>query len=221
MKNVKWIDGELYEGVEEKAFPSLEKLSVENLLKLERMLRDEGVEMLPRLSQLTIYGVFNFKVPHLPCVEELDARRIVAATSFIEGVGDNMVCLKTLRFSLIKGLKVLLDQLRRLGSLEYLHIGFWYDLEHFPKHVSEGFTSLRSLSISNCENLKSLPEGVLHLTCLRCLSISNCPQLVALPSNMSKLTSLRTVYIDDCCTLPFGLQFVPFIARLAGRYDYC
>ncbi|WVZ09431.1 hypothetical protein V8G54_013961 [Vigna mungo] len=190
MKNVKWIDGESYEGVEEKAFPSLEKLSVENLPKLERMLRDEGVEMVPHLSQLKIDGVFNFKVPHLPCVEELHATRIVAATSFIEGVGDNMVSLKTLSVRLIKGLKVLPDQLRRLGALKDLRIGFWYDLEHFPEHVSEGLTSLRSLSISNC------------------------PKLVALPSNMSKLTSLRTVSIYDCSTLPYGLQFVPSLRTL-------
>ncbi|XP_052725250.1 putative disease resistance protein RGA4 isoform X2 [Vigna angularis] len=217
MKNVKWIDGESYEGVEEKAFPSL---SVENLPKLERMLRDEGVEMVPHLSQLTIDGVFNFKVPHLPCVEELHARRVVAATSFIEGVGDNMVCLKTLGVSLIKGVKVLPDQLRRLGALEYLHIGFWYDLEHFPEHVSEGLTSLRSLSISNW-NLKSLPEGVRHLTCLRRLSIRNCPELVALPSNISKLTSLLDVSIDYCPTLPYGLQRVPSLRTLDIIFCKC
>ena len=47
MKNVKWIDGESYEAVEEKAFPSLEELRVENLPNLERLLRDEGIEMVP------------------------------------------------------------------------------------------------------------------------------------------------------------------------------
>ncbi|KAL9328436.1 hypothetical protein ACSQ67_003439 [Phaseolus vulgaris] len=214
MKNVKWIDGESYDGVEEKAFSSLEELSVEDLPNLERLLMDEGIEMVPRLSQLRISDVMNLKVPHLPCLEKLDASRIHAAASFIEGVGENMGCLKTLDISLIKGVMVLPYQLRKLGAIEYLRIGFWYNLEYFSEHVLEVLSSLKSLSISYCEKLKSLSEGVRHLTCLGRLSIHNCPELVTLPSNISQLTSLRTVSIDECSTLPNGLQHVPSLQTL-------
>jgi len=214
MKNVKWIDGESYDGVEEKAFSSLEELSVEDLPNLERLLMDEGIEMVPRLSQLRISDVMNLKVPHLPCLEKLDASRIHAAASFIEGVGENMGCLKTLDISLIKGVMVLPYQLRKLGAIEYLRIGFWYNLEYFSEHVLEGLSSLKSLTISYCEKLKSLSEGVRHLTCLGRLSIHNCPELVTLPSNISQLTSLRTVSIDECSTLPNGLQHVPSLKTL-------
>ncbi|QCD90886.1 hypothetical protein DEO72_LG4g1847 [Vigna unguiculata] len=120
MRNVKWIDGETYDGVEEKAFPSLEKLSVENLPKLERLLRDEGVEMLPRLSQLTIFGVSNLKFPRLPYVEILLARSIDEVT--MEGVVGNMTCLKTLDIQIINGAVVLLDQLSGLDALQDLRI---------------------------------------------------------------------------------------------------
>ncbi|QCD90888.1 disease resistance protein RPM1 [Vigna unguiculata] len=127
MKNVKCIDGESYDGGEDKAFPSLEKLNVQNLPNLERLLRDEGVEMLPCLSRLTINGVFNLKIPHLPSAKELDASRIDEAASFIEGVGENMACLKTLKISSIKGVKTLPDQLGMLDALErYLQFDKWF-----------------------------------------------------------------------------------------------
>ncbi|XP_022631418.1 putative disease resistance protein RGA4 [Vigna radiata var. radiata] len=214
MKNVKWIDGETYDGVEEKAFPSLEEVRMDNLPNLERLLKDEGVEMLPRLSQLTIKDVLNFKVPHLPCVEKLEARGIEAGASFIEGVGENMACLETLIIKIIKGVVVLPDEFRRLGALQELYIAEWYDVEYFPEHVLEGLTSLRILTIENCKKLKSLSEGVRHFACLESLRISKCPELVALPSNMSQLSALRVFSIYYCCTLPDGLQRVPSLRLL-------
>ncbi|KAL9328444.1 hypothetical protein ACSQ67_003447 [Phaseolus vulgaris] len=213
MENVKWIDGESY-GMEEKAFPSLEKLTVGNLPKLERMLREEGVEMLPRLSQLTIDGISNLKFPRLPSVEELRATNIEEATSLMEGIVEKMPCLKTLKIEKIKGQVVLPDQLSVLGALQELDIGYWYNLEYFPEHVLEGLTSLQILNIYHCEKLKSLSEGVRHLTCLEILIINHCPELVALPSNISQLTALWSVSIVDCSTLPYGLQSVPSLRTL-------
>ncbi|XP_014519682.1 putative disease resistance protein RGA4 [Vigna radiata var. radiata] len=214
MKNVKWIDGETYDGVEEKAFPSLKELSLYSLPNLERLLKDEGVEMLPRLSRLTIDGVFNFKVPRLPCVEKLSAKRIGEVGSFMEGVVGNLPSLKTLDIYCVKGAVVLPDQLSGLDALQQLHIDVWHDVEYFTEHVLEGLTSLRTLTIQDCKKLKSLSEGVRHLACLESLRISKCPELVALPSNMSQLSALREVSINSCCTLPDGLQRVPSLRVL-------
>ncbi|XP_027913438.1 putative disease resistance protein RGA4 [Vigna unguiculata] len=218
MKNVKCIDGETYDGVEEKAFPSLEELILYNLPNLERMLRDEGVEMLPRLSEITIYGVSNVKFPRLPTVEKLRANMIDEVGFFMEGVVGNTPCLKTLNISSIKGVKTLPDQLGTLDALEVLEIGFWYDLEYFPEHVLEGLTSLRILRICCCEKLKSLSEGVRHLACLERLTIRECPESMVLPSNMSQLTALRDVSILYCSTLPEGLQRVPSLRSLYILY---
>jgi len=218
MKNVKCIDGETYDGVEEKAFPSLEELILYNLPNLERMLRDEGVEMLPRLSEITIYGVSNVKFPRLPTVEKLRANMIDEVGFFMEGVVGNTPCLKTLNISSIKGVKTLPDQLGTLDALEVLEIEFWYDLEYFPEHVLEGLTSLRILRIRYCEKLKSLSEGVRHLAYLQRLLINGCPELVGLPNNMSQLTALRDVAIQYCSTLPEGLQRVPSLRSLYILY---
>jgi len=178
------------------------------------MVREEGVEMLPRLSELQIFGVSDLKFPCLPSVEELHAASIDKGASFMEGIVGNMPCLKTLKIDMIKGVVVLPDQLSRLGALQELDIRRWVDLEYFSEHVLEGLTSLRTLFISDCEKLKSLSEGVRHLGCLESLSISCCPELVALPNNMNQLTVLRTVSISHCSTLPYGLQCVPFLRTL-------
>ncbi|KAL9328439.1 hypothetical protein ACSQ67_003442 [Phaseolus vulgaris] len=211
MKDVKWIDGESYDGVEEKAFPLLEKLSGEKLPKLERMLREEGVEMLPRLSQLKIVGVSNLKFPRLPSVKKVS---IFEAASLMEGVVENMPCLKTLHIISVRGVVVLPDQLSGLGALQELHIISCDSLEYFSEHGLEGLTSLRSLRISNCEKFKSLSEGVRHLTCLESLYIRDCPELVTLPSNMTQLTTLWNVRISSCSTLPYGIQCVPSLRTL-------
>ncbi|CAK9145019.1 unnamed protein product [Ilex paraguariensis] len=50
-------------------------------------------------------------------------------------------------------------------------------LEHFLPDWFENFSSLRSLAISNCERLISLPEGLQRLSTLQHLSIQDCPHL--------------------------------------------
>ncbi|XP_027915331.1 disease resistance protein RGA2-like [Vigna unguiculata] len=169
--------------------------------------------MLPRLSQLNIFGVSNLKCPRLPSVESLDAGEIGEAASFMEVVG-NTACLKTLRIRHIKGVVVLPDQLSGLGALQDLRVGYWDDLEYFPEHVLEGLTSLRNLDIHFCKKLKSLSEGVGHLARLESLSIRYCPELMDLPSNMSQLTTLWKVSIAGGSTLPDGLERVPSLRSL-------
>ncbi|XP_029127542.1 putative disease resistance protein RGA1 isoform X2 [Cajanus cajan] len=213
MKNVKHIDGESYNGVEEKAFPSLEKFTAKRLPNLERMLRHEGVVMLPRLSELFINGIPELKLPSLPSVEKLRAEYIENEVSFMEGVVGNVPCLKSLTIISFGKLKALPDQLGRLGALEELAIEQCEELESFPEQVLQGLTSLRSLSISKCKKLKSLSEGVRHLACLEVFKVEDCPKLVDLPSNMNQLNALREVSIE-CSMLPEGLQHIPSLQRL-------
>ncbi|XP_020217771.1 disease resistance protein RGA2 [Cajanus cajan] len=211
MKDVKHIDNELYDGVE-KAFPSLVKFTMRDLPNLESMLRDEGAEMLPRVSKLSIEGVPKLKIPRIPSAEHLEIWSIEDATSFTEEVVGNMPCLKTLGINFCDELKVLPDQFRRLSALQELHITGCDKLEFFPEHVLQGLTCLRTLNIFMCEKLKTLSEGVGHLACLEVFYVSYCPELLALPRNMNKLTALREVFI--CGTLPEGLQCIPSLERL-------
>ncbi|KAL2348836.1 hypothetical protein Fmac_002836 [Flemingia macrophylla] len=212
MNDLKHIDSELYDGIEEMAFPSLEKFTARNLPNLERMLRDERVEMLPRLSQLSIGGCPNLKLPSLPYVENLEARGIQDAASFTEEVVGNMPYLKILRIKYFYKLNVLPDQLSKLGALQELTIEQCDELESFPDHVLQGLNSLRTLKIFSCKKLKSISEGVGHLTGLEIFQVWLCPELVTLPRNMTQLTALREVTITG--TLPEGLQWIPSLQRL-------
>ncbi|XP_020216116.2 putative disease resistance protein RGA4 [Cajanus cajan] len=212
MKDVKHIDSESYDGVEEKAFPSLEEFIMIDLPNLERILRDERVEMLPRLSELRINGVPKLQFPSLPSVEKLEASEIENEGSFMEGVVGNLPCLKSLIIDSFSKLKVLPEQLGRLGALEELTISKCNELESFPEHVLQGLTSLRSLKVHSCKKLKWLYEGLGNLVCLEVFHVSYCPEVVDLPSNMNQLTALRDVMTSGA--LLECLQAIPSLQRL-------
>ncbi|BFG20302.1 hypothetical protein CerSpe_065760 [Prunus speciosa] len=66
---------------------------------------------------------------------------------------------------------------------------------------------LEFISIRHCPNLKSLPEGLCHLTNLQTLEIYDCGSLVSIPSLSGEgllspttiaASSLRKIYIENC-----------------------
>ncbi|WKA01736.1 hypothetical protein VitviT2T_020003 [Vitis vinifera] len=69
-------------------------------------------------------------------------------------------------------------------------------------------TTLKSLSISCCENLKSLPEGMMGMCALEYLSIGGCPSLIGLPKGGLPAT-LKELRIWSCGrleSLPEGIM---------------
>jgi hypothetical protein len=58
MRDLKYINyDDLYESTSERAFVSLKSLTLRGLPNLEKMLKAEGVEMLPQLSTIRISSV--------------------------------------------------------------------------------------------------------------------------------------------------------------------
>ncbi|XP_025651330.2 disease resistance protein RGA2-like [Arachis hypogaea] len=223
MKDVKYIDEDSYDGVDEKAFKSLKDLTLSKLPNLEGMLGDERVEMLPLLSKLKVSCVPKIKLPLLPSLEHIwikgtgsdsDHSDSEGMASILEAIGQNMQHVKTLCISDFPKLKALPHELSSLSSLQKLEIYGGDELESFSENVLQGLCSLQSLTIHSCKKLRSLSEGMGHLTRLESLDIMICPKLVTLPSNMNKLVSLRGVLIACCDTLPEGLQHVPSLQSL-------
>ncbi|MED6216450.1 hypothetical protein PIB30_007795 [Stylosanthes scabra] len=234
MKDVKYMDDESYDGLDEKAFKSLKDLTLSKLPNLERMLRDERVEMLPLLSNIKVSCVPKIKFPVLPSLDYIeiegtgsglsgsesdysDSGSSEGMASIPDSIVLNMHHVKAIRITDFPKLKALPEELSCLSSLQELEIYDCDELESFSENVMQGLCSLRSLKIGSCKKLKSLSEGVGHLTCLESLDIMNCPKLVTLPSSMNKLVSLHRVYIYACDTLPEGLQRVPSLQSLDAR----
>ncbi|KAL1354107.1 disease resistance protein RGA2-like isoform X2 [Arachis hypogaea] len=222
MKDVKYIDEDSYDGEEEKvAFKSLKELTLIELPKLERIIRDEGVEMLPLVSKLTISCSPNLKLPLLQSVEVLQIQGLESdnevVASFPEEIFLSMRYVKQLRISIFPKLKVLPQELGTLSSLQELDIVGCDELESLAENVFQGLSSLRRLDIYDCPRLKSLSSVVEYLTCLESLRILFCPELTTLPTNMNKLTALHDVVIcagEDNGRVPEGLQCIPSLKYL-------
>ncbi|XP_057759182.1 putative disease resistance protein RGA1 [Arachis stenosperma] len=222
MKDVKYIDEDSYDGEEDKvAFKSLKELTLIELPKLERIVRDEGVEMLPLVSKVTIPCSPNMKLPLLQSVEVLEIEGLKSdnegVASFPEEIFLSIRYVKHLMISSFPKLKVLPQELGTLSSLQELDIDDCVELESLAENVFQGLSSLRRLTISYCPRLKSLSSVVEHLTCLESLSICSCPELMNLPTNMNKLTALHKVYFcagEDNGRVPEGLQCIPSLKTL-------
>ncbi|WJX23564.1 hypothetical protein P8452_12763 [Trifolium repens] len=177
MRDLKYIDDALYEPATEKAFTSLKKLTLCDLPNLEGVLKVEGVEMLPELSNLSISCVPKLVLPSLPSVEILSAHGgtevVLKFTSYMNCdedlassprgiVGNTMYNLKSLYISDFAKLKELPDELGTLCVLEHLHIQFCDEIESFSENLLQGLSSLRTLTIHYCHGFKSL-SGELEL----------------------------------------------------------
>ncbi|XP_021801948.1 putative disease resistance protein At3g14460 [Prunus avium] len=99
-------------------------------------------------------------------------------------------------------------------ALKYLHIFHCGELQLI---TSDGFSQdntkycLEYIIIGSCPNLKSLPEGLCHLTNLRQIYIKNCNKLEMLP-DMCNLNCLQELNID----YGDGLNFTSFPPSLTS-----
>ncbi|GAU24589.1 hypothetical protein TSUD_289500 [Trifolium subterraneum] len=212
MRDVKYIDDDLYEGATKKAFPSLKKMSLHDLPNLERVLKAEGVEMLSQLSDLSIERIPKLAFPSLPSVETLRASGNTKdlseslserdsnndGASFLKGIAASMHNLKKLVIENFYELKVLPNELNSLSSLQELYISGCFKLESLPECVLQGLSSLQVLRFLFCSSLKSLPAGMKGLTCLESLGFTLCSGLKSLPEGMTSLTSLQKLEINSC-----------------------
>ncbi|AES75658.2 putative P-loop containing nucleoside triphosphate hydrolase, leucine-rich repeat domain, L [Medicago truncatula] len=231
IRDLKYIDDDIYESTSKRAFISLKNLTLCGLPNLERMLKAEGVEMLPQLSYFNITNVPKLALPSLPSIELLDVGEIKYRFSpqdiVVDLFPERIVCsMHNLKFLIIVNfhkLKVLPDDLHFLSVLEELHISRCDELESFSMYAFKGLISLRVLTIDECPELISLSEGMGDLASLERLVIQNCEQLV-LPSNMNKLTSLRQVAISGYLAnnrILEGLEVIPSLQNLTlSFFDY-
>ncbi|KAL4039007.1 hypothetical protein IC575_002650 [Cucumis melo] len=160
-------------------FSSLEKLKISNMPKLVSWCKGttskSPIIIFPYLSSLMIYGrcpLHMLKFWHAP---NLNLLQISDSEDEL-----NVVPLKNYE------------------NLTSLHLSKLSKLEYLPECWQHYMTSLQLLSLSSCENLKSLPEWIDNLTSLNKLNIFNCENLTLLPEEIRHVHNLRYLKIQDC-----------------------
>ncbi|PON74333.1 LRR domain containing protein [Parasponia andersonii] len=216
--------------------PSLEKLPSLQTLAIDEMnatmyfcndSEQKGRFILPYLKKLKVDdtpGLIN--LPDLPSIESLElefckeeilisATKItpplknfvisgfVKLTSFPQGLLRNKTHLLSLEISNCHKLESFSHERKSLSSLQSLCITNCPEIKSLSE--LEGLKSLMSLGIDRCDCLLSLPEGLKALKSLEHWSISNCENIAALPAAMQHLTGLHTLHVWSCpnfVTLP-------------------
>ncbi|KAH7842029.1 hypothetical protein Vadar_000655 [Vaccinium darrowii] len=155
------------------------------------------------------------------CLRLLEGCHLASKLYVPEKIGK----LKLLRYLSIGGVKKLPKSFCNLINLQYLDLpqsnmvklpkdfgklvnlrflSFSTELTCLPKEEIGGLTSLRMLIISRSSNLRSLGEGLEHLSCLRELVLDRCSALVSLPAGFRHLTSLERLEMSSCHCFDFS-----------------
>ncbi|KAJ4723265.1 NB-ARC domain-containing disease resistance protein [Melia azedarach] len=93
---------------------------------------------------------------------------------------------------------------RYASLLEYLIIGFCPNLEYLDdlpttlQHLDLGYCSKKGWRITDCKNLKFLPDGLCNLRHLQEIYICDCPSLVSFCKGGLLSTKLTKLWINGC-----------------------
>ncbi|XP_057995113.1 putative disease resistance RPP13-like protein 1 isoform X2 [Hevea brasiliensis] len=226
MDGVKEVGIEFY-GVRSssaKAFPSLETLTIKNMVEWEQWSSEELQQIFINLRELRMRNCPKLvgKLPRfLPSLENLDicdCPQLVELPEILPSLrklkvekcqemflrsARDLVSLTTLKIKRISGLVSLHEVLvQALIALEDLEIVGCHELMYLWPDGSNvnKFASMRRLDIQHCKQLVSLVgggEGFLPCN-LEVLSIQKCGHLNKLPDGLHSLTSLRFLRISSC-----------------------
>ncbi|GLT32428.1 hypothetical protein SLA2020_070970 [Shorea laevis] len=161
------------------------------------------------LEYLSLFGWDKLK--SLPDqLQHLTALKVLRIDSFtgVEALPEWLGNLSSLTFLIIHSwnkLKSIPEEcLGRLTCLETLWMGpFWSELEEYPglSSIHHLHASLKCLSLSGWDKLKSLPRQLRHLTALQQLTIGGFNGVEALPECLGDLSSLQGLWILACDNL--------------------
>ncbi|XP_077214996.1 putative disease resistance protein RGA3 [Tasmannia lanceolata] len=190
---------------------SLKILEIRNCPQLESLAGEE--ELPTALTSLWIYGCPNLKSlskgmhNNLTSLEELNINNCPQLESLPNIIGLRTMTIRKcpLMPQFPEGMLDMLTYLsvdnveffsKKLTSLQTLKISECSQLEFSPSMLLP--PTLEILGIKSCDNLKSLPKGMLkNLTSLETLTIGDCPQLLSLPEE-GLPTTLQELQIYGC-----------------------
>nr|XP_027119279.1 putative disease resistance protein RGA3 [Coffea arabica] len=221
---VEWMEAEATEGEVLDVFPMLETLKIQNCCKLNR-----APNYFPCLRQLVIENYrdglyYQLKTPnksHALVLKDILSKATTLSTLSIGGQAGLTCVSDVLAVHNSQNLKYLslescphllhLGDLHKLLSLEHLSVVRCPNLKTIDLIVpndQQHLKSLRSLTIGQCNGLRSLPSEILELnTSLRELRLYECHNLVWFPVDLQQMPSLSVLWLSNCpklTTMPQG-----------------
>nr|XP_023876824.1 putative disease resistance protein RGA3 [Quercus suber] len=208
-------------------FPALEKLVLGHMRNLEEWndVTEPTAELgmiFPRLERLEVRRCEKLtSAPHhFPSLKELDISGVRGPA--FEQIISELTTLTSLEIWEISELACLPEHfLQKNRSLMDLRIWNCADLKSIlPRgHEWPICTSLRSLHIFRCDELRTLPRALCNLHCLEDIHVEACLNLSSFPSikDMRELPSLTDLEIRDCqkwTRVPDGLDCLTRLKRL-------
>ncbi|XP_057977517.1 putative disease resistance RPP13-like protein 1 [Malania oleifera] len=167
--------------------------------KLEKLPR--GLYTLTTLAELSIRGcpsMTSLPETGLPsALRRLEIQNCRALNSLTKGM-THSTNLEYVSISNCPSLMSLSSKGMLPSTLKRLEITHCQKLESIAEVGMATNSSLESMVIWTCENLKSLPDGLNRLRYLHCLSIGHCGNLLSLPKGGLPATNLRKLVIFGC-----------------------
>nr|XP_027073858.1 putative disease resistance protein RGA3 isoform X2 [Coffea arabica] len=221
---VEWMEAEATEGEVLDVFPMLETLKIQNCYKLNR-----APNYFPSLRQLVIENYrdglyYQLKTPnksHALVLKDILSKATTLSTLRIGGQAGLTSVSDVLAVHNSQNLKYLslescphllhLGDLHKLLSLEHLSVVRCPNLnaiDLIAPNDQQHLTSLRSLTIGQCNGLRGLPSEMVELnTSLRELRLYECHNLVWFPVDLQQMPSLSVLWLGNCpklTTMPQG-----------------
>lgn len=210
--------GSQFYGQSEKAFPSLEELSLVDFPNLETWWSFNRREDFPSLAKLIINKCFKLRnMPSFPCVQHLELR---SCDNMVLESASELTSITVLVIDKFAELVFLENLLQSNNLLTSLVISSCPKLCSISPSLAE-LKNLKSLAVRWCKELHSLPHGLQNLDSLESLEIVECHSLVSLPEGIQGLSSLRSLSIENCnnlTSLPLELQFPASLEHLTVMY---
>ncbi|XP_077216086.1 putative disease resistance protein RGA3 [Tasmannia lanceolata] len=155
-----------------------------NLKSLSKGMRNN----LTSLEELYIYNCPQLEsLPNIIGLRTMTIKKCPLMPQFPEGMLDMVTYLEVDNVEIFS---------KNLTSLQTLDISHCSQIEFSPSMLLP--PTLKTLEIYSCNNLKSLPRGMLkNLTSLKKLTIHSCPELLSLPEE-GLPTTLQELYIYGC-----------------------
>ncbi|XP_048546431.1 disease resistance protein RGA2-like [Triticum urartu] len=221
-------------------FPVLEELEIKNCPKLA------SIPVIPVVSELRIVGVHSTAIslvfmsirlgswPFLVTLT-LGSPEDIPMLSLDAQQSQSQRPLEKLKCLVLEGPDSLVTSCglsrshlmlwKCFSFVEELTIDGWSNLVLWPTEELRCLDRLRSLRITNCDNLEgntsSSEEEILPLS-LEDLTISFCRSVVTLPSYLGNFAKLRSLYVSDCSrlkVLPDGMCGLTSLRDL--RFYFC